>query len=58
MRLQKQLSRKVEGKSYPKYVVTIPPKCVEELGWKEGDELAGNITKGKLVIEKTRKIKD
>ena len=54
MKLQKQLSRKVEGKTYPKYVVTIPPKCVEELGWKEGEQLTENIIKGKLVIRRAK----
>lgn len=56
MKLQKQLSRKVEGKTYPKYVVTIPPKCVEQLGWKEGEELAGNIRGDKLVIRRSKVI--
>jgi bifunctional DNA-binding transcriptional regulator/antitoxin component of YhaV-PrlF toxin-antitoxin module len=54
VKLQKQLSRKVEGKAYPKYVVTIPPKCVEELGWKEGEQLTENIIKGKLVIKRAK----
>ncbi len=26
------------GKEYPKWLVVIPPKVIEELGWKEGDE--------------------
>jgi len=54
VRLQKQLSRKVEGKEYPKYVVTISPKCIEELGWKEGEELTGNINEGKLIIKRAK----
>ena len=51
MRLQKQLSRKVEGKEYPKYVVTIPPKCVDLLGWKEGTELSADIKNGKMILQ-------
>lgn len=39
MRLQKQLSRKVGSQEYSKYVLTIPPKEIEKLGWKEGQEL-------------------
>jgi len=50
VKLQKQLSRKVEGKEYPKYVVTIPPKCVEQLGWKEGIELKAEIAGDRLVF--------
>jgi bifunctional DNA-binding transcriptional regulator/antitoxin component of YhaV-PrlF toxin-antitoxin module len=50
MRLQKQLSRKVEGKSYSKYVITIPPKDIEKLGWKEGIELKVDIKHGKAIL--------
>jgi bifunctional DNA-binding transcriptional regulator/antitoxin component of YhaV-PrlF toxin-antitoxin module len=39
MKLQKQLSRKVGRQKYPKFVVTISPKTVKELGWKPGQEL-------------------
>jgi bifunctional DNA-binding transcriptional regulator/antitoxin component of YhaV-PrlF toxin-antitoxin module len=49
--LQKQLSRKVEGKEYPKYVVTIPPKQIEEAGWKEGTELEATVRDGKIVLK-------
>jgi hypothetical protein len=55
MRLQKQLSRKVDGKKYPKYVVTISPKQIEELGWKEGDELNGRIRGDHFIIAKKEK---
>jgi antitoxin component of MazEF toxin-antitoxin module len=51
MKLQKQLSRKVAGKKYPKYVVTIPPKQIEEAGWKEGTELEATVKNGKIVLE-------
>jgi formylmethanofuran dehydrogenase subunit D len=50
MRLQKQLSRKVKGKKYPKYVLTISPKHVEELGWKKGTELEVAISDNKLIV--------
>ncbi len=56
VKLQKQLSRKVEGKVYPKYVVTIPPKQIEALGWKEGEELDGAIYDDKFIITKRKKI--
>lgn len=56
MRLQKQLSRKKENKEYVKWVVVIPPSKVEELGWKEGEELKEEVKGGKLIIQ-TRKYK-
>lgn len=52
MKLQKQLSRKVGKKEYPKYVVTIPPKQIEKLRWKAGDKLIGEVSKGKLTLTK------
>lgn len=52
MKLQKQLSRRVEGKEYAKYVIVIKPKYIEELGWKAGQELDVEVKKGKLIIEK------
>jgi AbrB family looped-hinge helix DNA binding protein len=51
VKLQKQLSRKIEGKTYPKYVVTIPPKDIEKLGWKEGTELESIVKNGKIVLK-------
>ena len=50
MKLQKQLSRKVDDKEYPKYVVTIPPKRIEEVGWKEGTELIAVVEEGTIVL--------
>jgi len=50
MKLQKQLSRKIKDREYPKYVVTIPPKQVEEAGWKEGMELEAVVKDGKIIL--------
>jgi len=50
VKLQKQLSRKVDNVKYPKYVVTIPPKQIEEVGWKEGIELEAVVKDGKIVL--------
>jgi antitoxin component of MazEF toxin-antitoxin module len=58
LRLQKQLSRKTEGKEYGKWVVVIPPSKVDELGWKEGVELTTEIEKNKLIIMPTEKKSD
>ncbi len=50
VRLQKQLSRKVDGKAYPKYVVTLPPKVITKLNWKEGTNLKAEVKDGKVVL--------
>ena len=50
MRLQKQLSRKVGSKEYPKWVITIPPKQIETLGWSEGEFLESEINGKELLI--------
>jgi bifunctional DNA-binding transcriptional regulator/antitoxin component of YhaV-PrlF toxin-antitoxin module len=52
MHLQKQLSRVYKGKEYPKYLIVIPPRDIEELGWSERDELKSIVESGKLVIER------
>jgi len=49
-KLQKQLSRRVDDREYPKYVVTIPPKQIEEVGWKEGIELEATVKNGKIIL--------
>jgi bifunctional DNA-binding transcriptional regulator/antitoxin component of YhaV-PrlF toxin-antitoxin module len=50
MRLQKQLSRKYGGKEYPKWVITVPPKQIEALGWKEGEYLESEVNNQGLII--------
>ena len=50
VKLQKQLSRKVGDVSYPKYVITIPPKDIEKVGWKEGTELEAIVENGRIVL--------
>ena len=52
MYLQKQLSKKIGDKEYAKWVIVVPPKIVEKLGWEAGEELEAEIKKDKLVIEK------
>jgi bifunctional DNA-binding transcriptional regulator/antitoxin component of YhaV-PrlF toxin-antitoxin module len=51
VKLQKQLSRRVDNKEYPKYVVTIPPKQIEEAGWKEGVELEATVENGRITLK-------
>jgi bifunctional DNA-binding transcriptional regulator/antitoxin component of YhaV-PrlF toxin-antitoxin module len=52
MRLQKQLSRKVGDIEYAKWVLVVPPKIIEELNWKEGQEVEAESKDNKLVIKK------
>lgn len=55
MRLQKQLSRKVGTKEYPKWVVTIPPNEINNIGWGEGEELEVQIKGDKLILKSKKK---
>jgi hypothetical protein len=56
VKLQKQLSRKKGEKKYPKYVITISPKHIEQLGWKEGEELNARIVNHKFIITKKKSL--
>ena len=50
MKLQKRLSRKVGDKEYDKWILTIPPSKVKELGWKEGQDLTLTVKKKEATI--------
>ena len=52
MKLQKQLSRKVGDIEYPKWVITIPPKQIKALGWREGEFLESEVNSQELVIRR------
>lgn len=51
MKLQKHLSRKIGNAVYSKWIITIPPKKVKEVGWKEGQELEAIIKNGIIVLK-------
>jgi len=53
VKLQKQLSRKVGNVEYDKWVLVVPPNVIEELKWKEGQELKVEIKETKLVVKKS-----
>lgn len=57
MRLQKRLNRKVAGREYSKWVVTLSPEDVEKLGWHEGEELETEIKGSTLMLVKQREKK-
>jgi bifunctional DNA-binding transcriptional regulator/antitoxin component of YhaV-PrlF toxin-antitoxin module len=52
MHLQKQLNRVVADKEYAKYLLVIPPETVEELEWKEGQELEHEVKDHTLLIRR------
>lgn len=46
MLLKKKKAREYKGKPIYVWEIVIPPKDIEELGWKEGDEIEGMVIKG------------
>lgn len=54
MKLQKQLASKVNGKEYYKYVVVLSENMVKEAGFKEGNELEGEVKKGEIKLKNGR----
>jgi ribosomal protein L13 len=50
MKLQKQKTDYI--RNYSKYVVVIPEDKIQVSGFKEGDELEANATKGKIELKK------
>ncbi len=52
MRISKVKSRKYKGKTYYKYRINIPEDVLEEVGFKEGDELNSEVKKGILSLRK------
>ena len=55
MKLQRQISRRVENREYSKYVVVVPPDEVVRLGWKEGQELEHEVKEQTLIVKPARK---
>jgi len=53
MKLQKQISRMVGDNEYAKWVIIVPPAQVQQLGWREGDELESSIEGTNLKITRS-----
>ena len=51
MKLERKPTKKVKGKVYYSYIITIPRKLVEELKWEIGTELKARVKRRKLIIE-------
>jgi antitoxin component of MazEF toxin-antitoxin module len=43
----------VGATKYVKWVVTLPPKQINEVGWQEGDELESKVNGKTLVVKKS-----
>lgn len=52
MRVLKVKSRNYKGRQYFKYRINIPAEDLEKAGFKEGDELESNISKGEIKLKK------
>ena len=50
--LQRQLSRKVGGREYVKWVLVIPERIINEVDFKEGEELEFDIKNKKVILRK------
>jgi antitoxin component of MazEF toxin-antitoxin module len=50
LKLQKQVSREVQGKEYYKWVIIIPPEHIEQLNWSNGTELESHVKEDNLII--------
>lgn len=52
MKLIKQHGRKYNETNYYKFIVVIPNKIIEKLGWKGGEELNADLKNKKIIIQK------
>ena len=52
MKLIKQHGRKYKESNYYKFIVVIPNKIIEKLGWKGGEELNADLKNKKIIIQK------
>jgi len=51
MKLQSQVSRRIEKKEYRKFWVVIPNEIVEKLGWVEGQEVSPEVKGHTLILK-------
>jgi len=57
MILQRRFLRKVNGKSYYKFMVQIKPENIRDAGFEEGEDLEVEIKKGEIILKKKLYIK-
>ena len=51
MRLRKVVNRVYQGTTYYRWIVSIPPKRIRELGWTDGQELEVAVRGSTLWIQ-------
>jgi len=52
MKILKETSREYNGKKYFKYKVNIPEKIMKDSGFKGGDELKAETSKGEIKLRR------
>ncbi len=52
MKILKEKSREYKGKPYYKYKINISERIMKESGFKEGDELEAEATKGEIKLRR------
>jgi hypothetical protein len=50
MRLHKVINREIEGTVYYRWVLSVPPSDVKDLGWVDGQELETTVNGTTLTI--------
>jgi antitoxin component of MazEF toxin-antitoxin module len=53
MKVHKVVNRVYEGTTYYRWVVSVPPKRIRELGWTDGQELEAVVRGSTLWIQPT-----
>jgi hypothetical protein len=54
MKLQSQVSRRVQKKEYRKFCVVIPNEIIMKLGWIEGQEISPEVRGHTLILKTSR----
>jgi len=54
VKLQRIVSRKLGGKTYYKWQITLPPDAVERLGWAEGQDIGSEVRGKELRLRPNR----
>jgi hypothetical protein len=57
MRLHKVINRVLEGTVYYRWVLSISPKNVRELGWVDGQELEAVVSGSRLWIQPSVRVR-
>jgi bifunctional DNA-binding transcriptional regulator/antitoxin component of YhaV-PrlF toxin-antitoxin module len=50
MRIRRVQNRVYKGKQYDRWLVTIPPDLVKEMGWDEKTEVEAKKRRGSVVL--------